>query len=56
MHPLLDVAGSTATITISNPEKRNAMSLDIWRTLPGLLCGLAADSAVRVLVLTGLAL
>jgi enoyl-CoA hydratase/carnithine racemase len=50
---LLDVTGSTATITISNPAKRNAMSLDMWRDLPGLLDGLAADPAVRVLVLTG---
>jgi enoyl-CoA hydratase/carnithine racemase len=50
---LLDVAGATATITISNPVKRNAMSLDMWRALPGLLDGLAADPAVRVLVLTG---
>ncbi|MFE2431508.1 enoyl-CoA hydratase/isomerase family protein [Streptomyces sp. NPDC059373] len=50
---LLDVTGSTATITISNPAKRNAMSLDMWRDLPGLLNSLAADPAVRVLVLTG---
>jgi enoyl-CoA hydratase/carnithine racemase len=50
---LLDVAGTTATITISNPAKRNIMSLDMWRALPGLLDGLAADPAVRVLVLTG---
>lgn len=50
---LLDVAGTTATITISDPAKRNVMSLDMWRALPGLLDGLAADPAVRVLVLTG---
>lgn len=50
---LLDVTGPTATITISNPAKRNAMSLDMWCALPGLLAGLAADPAVRVLVLTG---
>jgi enoyl-CoA hydratase/carnithine racemase len=50
---LLDVAGTTATITISNPAKRNIMSLDMWRALPGLLDSLAADPAVRVLVLTG---
>lgn len=53
MPMLLEVAGATATITISNPAKRNAMSLDMWRSLPGLLDGLATDPAVRVLVLTG---
>ncbi|MGW7008129.1 enoyl-CoA hydratase/isomerase family protein [Streptomyces sp. NPDC054933] len=44
---------ATATVTISNPAKRNAMTLSMWRELPELLDRLAADPAVRVLVLTG---
>ncbi|AXE81421.1 enoyl-CoA hydratase-related protein [Streptomyces atratus] len=47
------VAGGVATVVISNPAKRNAMTAAMWSTLPGLLEQLAADPAVRVLVLTG---
>ncbi|MFF1911692.1 enoyl-CoA hydratase/isomerase family protein [Streptomyces sp. NPDC058239] len=47
------VAGGVATVVISNPAKRNAMTAAMWSTLPGLLERLAADPAVRVLVLTG---
>jgi enoyl-CoA hydratase/carnithine racemase len=50
---LLDRADGTATITISNPAKRNAMTEAMWLRLPELLAGLAADPAVRALVLTG---
>ncbi|WP_131738899.1 enoyl-CoA hydratase/isomerase family protein [Actinomadura roseirufa] len=48
-----EVAEGVGTVTIDRPAKRNAMSADMWRALPGLLTGLAADPAVRVLVLTG---
>lgn len=47
------ITDGTATVTISNPAKRNAMTTAMWRALPGLLARLAADPAVRVLVLTG---
>lgn len=50
---LLEEHDGTATVTISNPAKRNAMTLAMWRELPVLLGRLAADPAVRVLVLTG---
>jgi enoyl-CoA hydratase/carnithine racemase len=43
----------TATVVISNPARRNAMTLAMWESLPGLLDALAADRAVRALVLTG---
>ncbi|MEV5242833.1 enoyl-CoA hydratase-related protein [Streptomyces cinnamoneus] len=49
----LSVADATATVRITNPAKRNAMTTDMWRALPGLLDRCAADPAVRVLVLTG---
>lgn len=42
-----------ATVTIDHRSKRNAMTPDMWRSLPPLLDRLAADPAVRVLVLTG---
>lgn len=49
----LDVDGTTATIRITNPAKRNAMTPGMWRSLPALLDRCAADPAVRVVVLTG---
>ncbi|WP_431041364.1 enoyl-CoA hydratase/isomerase family protein [Streptomyces sp. P1-3] len=48
-----DVAGGVATVVIRNPAKRNAMTTGMWRELPALLDRLAADPAVRTLVLTG---
>lgn len=50
---LLRTEDGTATVTISNPARRNAMTPAMWEALPGLLDELAADPGVRVLVLTG---
>ncbi len=47
------VDGGVATVVISHPAKRNAMTAAMWRSLPELLERLAADPAVRVLVLAG---
>ncbi|MFI8214941.1 enoyl-CoA hydratase/isomerase family protein [Streptomyces sp. NPDC085932] len=47
------VTESVATVVISHPDKRNAMTAAMWRALPPLLGELAGDPAVRVLVLTG---
>lgn len=48
-----EVRGHTATVTIDNPAKRNAMTPGMWEALPPILDGLAADTGVRVVVLTG---
>ncbi|MEV6952599.1 enoyl-CoA hydratase-related protein [Streptomyces sp. NPDC051183] len=50
---LHSVADGVATVVISHPAKRNAMTAAMWKRLPELLEGFAADPAVRVLVLTG---
>ncbi|MBY8881149.1 enoyl-CoA hydratase/isomerase family protein [Actinacidiphila acidipaludis] len=50
---LVSTGDGTATITISNPARRNAMTVAMWHSLPVLLEALAADPTVRVLVLTG---
>ena len=50
---LLGLDGGTATVTISNPAKRNAMTAAMWKELPDLLDRLAADPGVSALVLTG---
>ncbi|MEU6311389.1 enoyl-CoA hydratase-related protein [Streptomyces sp. NPDC047014] len=47
------VADGVATVVVSHPAKRNAMTAAMWRALPELLAELAHDPAVRVLVLTG---
>ncbi|MFI2779895.1 enoyl-CoA hydratase/isomerase family protein [Streptomyces sp. ALB3] len=47
------VVDGVATVVISNPAKRNAMTTDMWQALPVLLEKLAGDDRVRVLVLTG---
>ncbi|WP_274564107.1 enoyl-CoA hydratase/isomerase family protein [Streptomyces spiramyceticus] len=55
MEPQLQhtVADGVATVVISNPAKRNAMTAGMWGALPGLLERLAGDADVRALVLTG---
>jgi enoyl-CoA hydratase/carnithine racemase len=55
MEPQLShrVEGAVATVVISNPAKRNAMTAPMWRALPPLLDDLAYDPGVRALVLTG---
>ncbi|MEV7423464.1 enoyl-CoA hydratase/isomerase family protein [Streptomyces sp. NPDC091212] len=47
------VTDGTAHVVIHHAAKRNAMTAPMWRELPPLLDRLAADPAVRVLVLTG---
>jgi enoyl-CoA hydratase/carnithine racemase len=42
-----------AVLTIDRPAKRNALTAGMWRDLPEVLAGPAADAAVRVLVVTG---
>jgi enoyl-CoA hydratase/carnithine racemase len=45
--------GPVGTIVISNPDKYNAMTSDMWRELPEALARLDADPDIRVIVLTG---
>lgn len=42
-----------AVLTIDRPEKRNALTRAMWAALPELLRRLAAEPALRVLLLTG---
>lgn len=45
--------GEIAELTIDRPEKRNAMSFEMWSQLPGLCAEVDADDAVKVLVVRG---
>ena len=49
----LHVEGHIATITLARPEKRNAMTLDMWRELAWLAEQLDGRDDVRAVVLTG---
>src|SRR5579863_7906420 len=40
-------------VTFNQPEKRNAMSLEMWSGLGEILDEFAEDSSVRVVILTG---
>jgi enoyl-CoA hydratase/carnithine racemase len=50
---LASVADGVGTVTFNQPEKRNAMSVEMWEGLGQILQGFAADPAIRVVVLTG---
>ena len=46
-------SGPIGTLTFNNPERHNAMSLDMWRAASTVLEQFEQDPAVRVIVLTG---
>jgi enoyl-CoA hydratase len=45
--------GAVGWLIFNNPERRNAVSLDMWEAIPRLLDDFAADAAIRCVVLTG---
>jgi enoyl-CoA hydratase len=50
---LQSVSEGVGTITFNNPQKRNAMSLDMWEGLGHALVELRDDTEVRVVILVG---
>lgn len=50
---LASVADGVGTATFNQPEKRNAISVAMWRGFADILDAFAADPAVKVVVLTG---
>ncbi len=50
---LLRREGPVAYIVFNNPEKRNAVSQDMWAAIPGFFDEIESDPTVRVVVLTG---
>jgi enoyl-CoA hydratase len=50
---LVEIEPPVATIVLNRPEKRNALTLEMWRKLPELVRRLDADPSVRVIVLRG---
>ena len=50
---LAHVEGPIGWITFNNPARRNAVSLDMWKSIPIILDRFENDPAVRVIVLRG---
>jgi enoyl-CoA hydratase/carnithine racemase len=48
-----DVAHGVATLTIDQPAKMNAMTFEMWSSLPVLIGQAEADDGVRVIAVTG---
>lgn len=47
------VDGAVGRVTFNNPQRRNAVSLDMWEAVERAVDGFAADPAVRVVVFSG---
>ena len=45
--------GAIGWLVFNNPDRRNAVSLDMWEAIPKVLEDFAADAAIRAIVLTG---
>jgi enoyl-CoA hydratase/carnithine racemase len=53
-HVLFNVRGGVATLQLNRPEKRNAVSQQMWLAITDHLRAAASDANVRALVITGL--
>lgn len=49
----LDIAGPLAEIVLNRPERRNALSVEMWSAIPGLVAQANADADVKVILLHG---
>jgi enoyl-CoA hydratase/carnithine racemase len=50
---IAEIHGSTGTLVLNAPERRNALSLDMWRAIPGLVEHFEKDPAIRAIVVKG---
>lgn len=50
---LVECDGAVATVTLCNPEKMNALTLDMWRELGLAMTALSAQDELRCVVLRG---
>jgi len=50
---LLEKVGAIARITFNNPERRNAVSLEMWEMAESMLHECAEDDDIRIVILTG---
>ncbi len=52
-HIKLSIAGSVAEIVIDRAERRNAVNLEMWRSIPGAVAHAAENPAIRSIILRG---
>lgn len=52
-HVYLEKQGEIATIYFNRPEKRNALTHEMWKTIPSLLEDVDKDASVKVLIVRG---
>jgi len=45
--------GAIGWLTFNNPERRNAVSLDMWQAIPEVLASFHSDEQIRAVVLSG---
>lgn len=45
--------GEVATLTFARPEKKNAITYEMWSAIPGVVTDVERDPALKVLVITG---
>ncbi|MGH7415333.1 MAG: enoyl-CoA hydratase [Candidatus Rokuibacteriota bacterium] len=50
---LMEKDGPIGWITFNQPQKRNAVSQEMWQRMPGYVRDLSADPAIRVVILRG---
>lgn len=50
---IAEIHGSTGTLVLNAPERRNALSLDMWQAIPGLVEHFEKDPAIRAIVVKG---
>lgn len=50
---ITDRRGPVAYLVLNTPERRNAVSLDMWQSIPGILAELGDEADIRCIVLTG---
>jgi len=52
-HMLAEIDGPIGWLTFNKPERRNAVSLDMWEAIPEILRRFDSDPSIRVIVLKG---
>lgn len=50
---IAEVHGSTATLVLNAPQRRNALSLDMWQAIPEIIAGFDRNATVRSIVIRG---
>jgi enoyl-CoA hydratase/carnithine racemase len=45
--------GAVGTLTFTRPEKKNAITYEMWSAVPAIVAGVEADPALKAMVITG---